>query len=963
MSKDRFQLIVVNTDSSSDNCKYISLLVTLTFSLSPVIAQAALVSPCAGVSLPPSVVTNIVGAAVLPLSSTLDSTLSILLGPLGLNSNLNTTLTSIAAGNPINLNVLDTNGNVVSPATQCDTTSNSYTLDTPKGISIGGNQITGLGNGTTADAGELNSIAFGNNAVTNAAALNSIAIGPNAAIGNAGTNSIAIGSNANVNVGNSIAIGANSTATTGAQSNYAAYGLVASQTSVGEVSVGSSGNERKITNVAAGSNPTDAVNVAQLQSLDDSVVKYDPLSLKMTVTLGGPNSTDGGVTNGTKITNLSQGSLNPTSTDAVNGAQLFATNTHLDTMGSNTANHLGGGAIYDPSTGTVSAPSYNIYGTTYNSVGTAIGALQSGAPVQYSDINGIATPNTVSNNATLVGSTNSPVTLHNVAAGTAATDAVNVSQLQALDGNAVKYDVDPLNLKMTVTLQGPSSTDGGTTGGTKITNLAKGRIADDSTDAVNGSQLFALSSGITSVTTNIDNLGNSTAGNFGGGAVYNPSTGFISAPSYSVFGTSYNNVGSALSALQSAAPLQYSDNNGVITPNTVTNDVTLQGSNGGPVTIHNVAAGTAPTDAVNVSQLQAVSNNVNDLDVLAVKYCDSSKSLICLGGPTSSDGGATGGTLIRNLQQGTISATSTDAVNGSQLYATNMMINNISNGGGVKYFRVNSTMNDANPIGQDSIAIGPESVASGNNSIAMGMNSQATRDGAIAIGQNSLSSGVNAIAIGTGAVATGSVAVGAGAQAGNGGAAFGDNAVALTPLQGTAIGNGASVTANRGVALGAGATATRGGMNGATERYSNVSVTSTEGAVSVGSASNERQITNVAGGTAATDAVNVRQLDAAIAQASNNLNSQFDSLRSDISTLRHDANAGTASAMAIASMPQSVMPGKVLMAAGMANYEGQSAMSIGVSNFSENGRWIVNINGSANTRGNAGAAVGIGFHW
>lgn len=201
------------------------------------------------------------------------------------------------------------------------------------------------------------------------------------------------------------------------------------------------------------------------------------------------------------------------------------------------------------------------------------------------------------------------------------------------------------------------------------------------------------------------------------------------------------------------------------------------------------------------------------------------------------------------------------------------------------------------------------------------------------------------------------------AQAGNGGAAFGDNAVALTPQQGTALGNAANVTANRGVALGASSQATRAGMNGATEKYSNVAVTSTEGAVSVGSAGNERQITNVAGGTADTDAVNVRQLDAAIAQSGADMNNRLGSLQSEISSVRSNANAGAASAMAMASMPQSVVPGKAMMSAGVANYQGQSAMSVGISNFSENGRWAINFNGSANTRGKAGAGVGIGIYW
>jgi trimeric autotransporter adhesin len=756
-------------------------------------ANAALVSACSGVSLPKSVVTNIVGAALFPITGILDAV--PLLGLLGLNSTLTSTLTGIAEGDPINLNVLDTSGNLLSPIDQCLTTADGYTLDTPKGISIGGNSITGLGNGVAASAGELNSIAFGNGSATDVAAVNSMAIGPNAFIGALGANSMALGSGANVNVANSLALGAGSTAVIGGQTDYIAYGLANEQTSVGEVSFGSAGNARKITNVAAGS---------------------------------------------------------------------------------------------------------------------------------------------------------------------AGSDAVNVSQLQAVDEGAIKYDADPLKLKMTATLGGPLSVDGGTTGGTRITNLSKGTVSEFSTDAVNGSQLFAISNGVTA---NMDALGLSMATNLGGDAIYNSSTGAVSAPTYNVYGTTQNNVGSAITALQTNAPLQYSDVDGVATPNTPSNHVTLVGSTNGPVVLHNVADGVEDNDAVNMGQLAAVQNNMNNLDALAVKYDDASKDTITFLGTASLDGGVTGGTTLTNLSQGEVSEFSTDAINGAQLYATNQMITNLNNGGGIKYFHANSVLADSSATGTDSVAAGPRAIASGDGSVAIGDNSQATNTGAIAIGQNSVSSGVNSIAIGAGAIATGSVALGAGAQAGNGSAAFGDNAIALASQQGTALGNGATVTANRGVALGAGAQATRAGMNGATEKYSNVAVTSTEGAVSVGSTGNERQITNVAGGTADTDAVNVRQLDAALAQSSMDINNRLNSLQSDISSVRHDAHAGTASAMAMASMPQSTVPGKVMMAAGVANYQGQSAMSVGVSNFSENGRWVVNVNGAANTRGNAGASVGVGFHW
>ncbi|AWB21369.1 hypothetical protein DA075_10960 [Methylobacterium currus] len=77
-----------------------------------------------------------------------------------------------------------------------------------------------------------------------------------------------------------------------------------------------------------------------------------------------------------------------------------------------------------------------------------------------------------------------------------------------------------------------------------------------------------------------------------------------------------------------------------------------------------------------------------------------------------------------------------------------------------------------------------------------------------------------------------------------------------------AAGPGAVANADRGVALGAGSVAARGGLNGGAEAFSGVAVASNQGAVSVGDAGAERQVINVAGGTKATDAANLRQLRA-----------------------------------------------------------------------------------------------------
>lgn len=75
---------------------------------------------------------------------------------------------------------------------------------------------------------------------------------------------MALGANSTATAANSVALGTSSAAARGAQTGYTAAYLSAPQTSSGEVSVGSSGAERQITHVAAGSAGTDAVNVSQL---------------------------------------------------------------------------------------------------------------------------------------------------------------------------------------------------------------------------------------------------------------------------------------------------------------------------------------------------------------------------------------------------------------------------------------------------------------------------------------------------------------------------------------------------------------------------------------------------------------------------------------------------------------------------------------------------------------------------
>ncbi len=267
---------------------------------------------------------------------------------------------------------------------------------------------------------------------------------------------------------------------------------------------------------------------------------------------------------------------------------------------------------------------------------------------------------------------------------------------------------------------------------------------------------------------------------------------------------------------------------------------------------------------------------------------------------------------------------------------------------GINHFRTDGSLGLAQATGAGSTAMGGESVASGARSTAAGAGAQATgassvamgdtaranAAGAVAVGLNSAATGLNAIAIGNGANATGSVAVGAGASAANGGAAFGDGSVA-TGVNATATGPNAQALADNSAAIGSGSIATQANT------------------VSVGSAANQRRVTNVAAGTASTDAANVGQLGAAgssVARALgggatadatgvvsspryalymgtfDNVGSALDALSTFATDARLEARRGIAAAMAMSSAPMPSAPGRTSWTVNAAEFNGEAAL-------------------------------------
>jgi autotransporter adhesin len=139
-----------------------------------------------------------------------------------------------------------------------------------------------------------------------------------------------------------------------------------------------------------------------------------------------------------------------------------------------------------------------------------------------------------------------------------------------------------------------------------------------------------------------------------------------------------------------------------------------------------------------------------------VAYDDASKGTITLKGA--------GGTSITGLSAATLSAGSTDAVNGSQLYETNQnvanvagdvtnltnTVNNISNGSaGVKYFHANSTLVDSSATGTDAVAIGGNANATADTSVALGANASANVSNAVALGAGAVADRADTISVGS----------------------------------------------------------------------------------------------------------------------------------------------------------------------------------------------------------------------
>lgn len=923
-----------------------------------------------------------------------------------------------------------------------------------------------------------------------------------------------LGAEATSNQANSVALGYRSAALRGAQASYSAYGLTAPQVSAGEVSVGTAGGgERQITNVAAGSVNTDAVNVAQLKGaislingVADAAVTYD-------LDAGGnPNYrrvTLGAGTGTTTIGNLAGGAVTAGSLEAVNGGQLATTNAAI-------AGFFGGRAAFDPASGAFTAPLFEIStistggaiakglyenatdafaavdgslvnlntqitdirngGTKYlrvNSTGTE--ALAAGADSIAVGTNARATAaNSIAvgagsladrANSVSIGAAGAERQVTNLAAGTAATDAVNVGQLQASEQGALRYD---LNGDGSVNYA--SATLGQTGTATTLRNLGPGQVSATSSEAINGAQLFAANQGV--------------ATHLGGGAAVNAS-GVLTAPTYSINnvaanGTvtkgSYNDVGTAFDAVSNSLA-NVADQTGEIDKlavkydvdgsGNVLNSVTLTGTGTGAVKITNVAAGSilaGSSDAITGDQLFSTNSTIANYFGGTTAYNGTTN--VWTAPKFSISTIATDGTFTSGDYNNVTAAFT--AVDGS-LKVLNQRITN--GGGGSAYLAVNSTAAAATAAGAEAVAVGPQASAAGANSVAVGNGASASAGNSVALGAGSVAS-VGAQSGYTGAYgqtgasnSAGEVSIGstgserkithvadgsdtydatnvgqlkngvnyaideskkytdqkiqnitnvagsfranntnnlADPSASGANSAAGGAGSTAAGANSTALGNGSQAQADNSVALGAGSVANRAntvsvGASGAERQVVNVAdgsqatdavnvrqlQASQQGTIrydtTVNGATNFNSVTlgstnsgpttvrNVAAGTAGTDAVNVDQLKSGMAQTLDWSKAYTDErmggFERDLRKTDNRASAGIASAMATAALPQPSEAGRSMASVAAGSYNGESGVAVGISGVSEGGRWIYKFSGSTNSRGEAGVAVGAGIQW
>ncbi|MBJ9955353.1 YadA-like family protein, partial [Acinetobacter baumannii] len=648
----------------------------------------------------------------------------------------------------------------------------------------------------------------------------------------------------------------------------------------GVVSVGKAGAERQIINVAAGevsASSTDAINGSQLYATNQAITEVGKsAATAKTEVVQGDNMivTESKGANGQsiyniatakevnfnkttvgtvitdsatgKITGLTAGEVSKTSTDAVNGSQLYATNK----------------AIADSKTHYVSVNDGGTQAGNYNNDGaTGKNAVAMGVGASAAGENAIAIGNNnkvVQNNTSVFGSNITTTQANSVALGHESTDraATSESKVTILGQDYAFAGVgSAANGVVSV----------GKVGGERqIINVAAGQLSASSTDAVNGSQLYATNQAISS----------------------------------------------------------------------------LQGQVAGSKSTISQGKNTTVTKTTNAD---------GSTDYQVATKADVSFDSVTVGG-IKADAQTN---KITGLADGEVSATSSEAVNGSQLHGTAESVATALGGnakvnadGTISTSNIGNTgkdnVHDAIASIQGQVAGSKTSVSAGKNTVVSSTtNANGSNNYQVALADDIKLNSVTANQVTANQVTA--------------------NQVMANQVNVGKVAIDGTTNKVSGLANGTISKDSTDAVNGSQLHQTNSHVSQYLGG---GSALNPdgtiaAPTYNVAGGTYHNVGDALGAVDARVT----NLEQAFYNTNKNMEDLRNDTYAGIAGAMAVGNLPQPTEAGMSMMSAGLSGYRGETAVAVGISAITDSNKIVWKMGASADSRSNIGGAVSVGYQW
>ncbi|EAS1996883.1 autotransporter adhesin SadA [Salmonella enterica] len=625
-------------------------------------------------------------------------------------------------------------------------------------------------------------------------------------------------------------------------------------------------------------NTTDiATNTTSINNLSNSVTTLTDDALLWDAASGAFNANRNG--NASKIINVAAEDLSEDSTDAVNGSQLYETNQKVD---QNTS------AIADINTSITNLSSDNLSwnettssfsashgsSTTNKITNVAAGELSEGSTDAVNGSQLFETNEKVDQNTTDIAANTTNITQNSTAIENLNTSVSDINtSITGLTDNALLWDED---------IGAFSANHGGSI--SKITNVAAGALSEDSTDAVNGSQLYETNqkvdqntSAIADINTSITNLGtdalswddeegafSASHGTSGTNKITNVAAGEIASDSTDAVNGSQlyetnlliSQYNESISQLAGDTSETYITENGTGVKYIRTNDNGLEGQdayatgNGATAVGYNAVASGASSLALGENSSSSIDGSI------ALGSGSTSNRAISSGiraTSVTSDGvvigyNTTDRELLGALSLGTDGVSYrqiTNVADGSEAQDA-VTVRQLQNAIGAvattptKYYHANSTEEDSLAVGTDSLAMGAKTIVNADAGIGIGLNTLVMADA----------------------------------------------------INGIAIGSNARANHANSIAMGNGSQTTRGAQTDYTA-YNMDTPQNSVGEFSVGSEDGQRQITNVAAGSADTDSVNVSQLKvtdsrvAANTESINNLNTQVSSLDTRVTNIEN----------------------------------------------------------------------------